>query len=145
MRCHRRTRRIAALFAVMLGGLGLTACKSHSPEARVDKISEKIASKLDFSNQQKDLLKEITSEIKADIATEKSYKLSMKDEIQKMILAPELDQEKVRSLIKARQERMNSKVDKYLQKVAALHRTLSAEQRNEIIKKMDDLAERFEH
>jgi outer membrane murein-binding lipoprotein Lpp len=145
MRCHRSTKRITALFAVLIGGLGISGCKPSSPEARIDHVSERIANKLDFTNQQKDLMKEITNEIKADFADEKSHKLAMKDEVQKMILAPELDRTKVRALIMARQERMNSKVDKYLEKVAALHRTLNQEQRNEIIEKMDELSERFHH
>ncbi len=145
MRCNQRTKRITALFAILIGGLGLAGCKPNSPEARIDKISERIADKLDFTNQQKDLMKDITNQIKADIADEKSHKLALKDEVQKMILEPELDQTKVRELIKARQERMNAKMDKYLGKVAALHRTLNQEQRSEIIKKMDKLSERFHH
>jgi Spy/CpxP family protein refolding chaperone len=120
-----------------VGGLSLLSGCHKSPEERITKISEKIADKLDFTDQQKVLLGDITTELKKDFAEEKAYKQSMQGDFKAMLLAPDLDKAKIKEAIKARQARMDSKVDKYLDKVAALHKTLSSEQKAEIIEKLE--------
>jgi hypothetical protein len=47
-----------------VGGLSLLSGCHKSPEERITKISEKIADKLDFTDQQKVLLGDITTELK---------------------------------------------------------------------------------
>lgn len=142
MRHNRKWPRVlGVVFAI--GALGLTGCHK-SPEERMTAISEKIADKLDFNEQQKALLNDITSELKKDFQEEKSIRHGMKDEVKAMILADNLDKAKIKELIKARQERINSKVDKYLDKVAALHKTLTPEQKKEIIDKMEKFHQRWE-
>jgi Spy/CpxP family protein refolding chaperone len=122
-----------------VGGLSLLAGCHKSPEERITKISEKIADKLDFNEQQKVLLSDITTELKKDFAEEKAYKQSMQGEFKSMLLATDLDKAKIKETIKARQSRMDSKMDKYLDKVAALHKTLTPEQKNEILEKLEKL------
>jgi Spy/CpxP family protein refolding chaperone len=122
-----------------VGGLSLLAGCHKSPEERITKISEKIADKLDFNDQQKVLLSDITTELKKDFAEEKAYKQSMQGDFKAMLLAPDLDKAKIKDLINARHTRMDAKIDKYLDKVAALHKTLTAEQKNEIIEKLEKL------
>ena len=90
------------------------------------------------------VVKSITDEIKKDFSEEKKNRLAVREEIKKQILAPDLDQEKVKTLIKERQLRMNSKVDKYVEKVAALHKTLTTEQKKEILETMDKMSRHFE-
>lgn len=100
-------------------------------------ISEKIASKLDFNDQQKALLADITNELKKDFADEKALRNAKQEEFKSMLLADELDRAKIKNLIKERQARIDSKVDKYLDKVAALHKTLTPEQKKEILEKVE--------
>lgn len=107
-------------------------------------MSSRIAKKLDFNDQQKSLVKEITDEMKKDFVDEKKYRESLKVEIQKLIEAPELDQVRVKTLIKEKQARMDGRVDKYVGKVSELHRTLTDEQKKEILEKLEKFSERFE-
>jgi Spy/CpxP family protein refolding chaperone len=133
-----------ALFAVLAGGLGLTACRHGSPEARVDHISDKIADKLEFNESQKSILAEIKAEVKTDMESEKQYRLALKDEIEKMILSPDLDQARLKDLFNQRHQRLETKADKYIAKVAALHKTLTSEQRQTIIEKINKFAKHIE-
>lgn len=134
------------LTALVFGAGGLSACRGghHSPEARIDHVSSRIVKKLDFNDQQKSLVKDITDEMKKDFAEEKKYRESLKVEIQKLIEAPELDQVRVKTLIKEKQARMDGRVEKYVGKVADLHRTLTVEQKKEILEKLEKFSERFE-
>lgn len=133
---------LGILFAI--GSVGFLAGCHKSPEERMTAISEKIADKLDFNAQQKALLTDITSELKKDFTEEKNLRKSMKDDFKSMILADDLDKAKLKEHIKARQERMNSKIDKYLDKVAALHKTLTPEQKKELIDKIEKFQHRWE-
>lgn len=129
--------------AVALIGMGaLTACHSRTPEARVDHVASRVASKLDFTNEQKALLDDITTEIKKDMQAEKDVRLSMKNEFRSWINSSELDKTKVRDTIKAKVDRFEGRVDKYLDKVAALHKTLNAEQKEELLAFLDKFGPR---
>jgi Spy/CpxP family protein refolding chaperone len=128
-----------------IGGIGVMAAGCHrSPEEKMTAISEKIADKLDFNDQQKALLADIIGEMKKDFAEEKALRQSMKGDFKTMILSDDLDKSKIKSLIKERQARMDSKVDKYLDKVAALHKTLTPEQKKEIIDKIEKVHRHWE-
>lgn len=140
---HRRWPRILGVL-LAAGGIGFLSGCHKTPEERMTAISEKIADKLDFNEQQKALLADITNEIKKDFAEEKSVRKSMKDDVKSMILADDLDKAKIKEVIKARQARMDSKIDKYLDKVAALHKSLTPEQKKEMIDKIEKFQHRWE-
>lgn len=135
-RAHRRKRMLG--IAVALIGMGaLTACHSRSPESRVDHVASKVASKLDFTSEQKALLDDIAAEIKKDMQAEKEVRLSMKSEFKSWINSSELDKAKVKETIKSKVDRFENRVDKYLDKVAALHKTLNPEQKAELLAFLD--------
>lgn len=135
-RIHRKKRFFAVALALISIG-ALSACHSKGPEARIDHVASKIASKLDFTNEQKNLLQDITAELKKDMQSEKEARLSMKSEFRSWISSNDLDKAKVKETIKAKMDRMEGRVDKYLDKVAALHKTLNAEQKEELIAFLD--------
>lgn len=138
----RKGRKWPRVFAMVLavGSLGFLAAGCHrSPEEKMTAISEKIADKLDFNEQQKALLADIVAEMKKDFAEHKAQRASTRGDIKSMILSDDLDKAKVKEMIKARQERMDSKIDKYLDRVAALHKTLTPEQKAELIEKLEKL------
>lgn len=137
-----KKRRMIGIAIALIGMGALTACHSNSPEARVDHVASKVASKLDFTPQQKVLLDDIASEIKKDIQSEKDVRLSMRNEFRSWISASELDKTKVKETIKSKMDRMESRVDKYLDKVAALHKTLNAEQKEELLGFLDKFGPR---
>lgn len=122
----------------------MMGCHHRSPEEKIEYISSKIASKLDFNEQQKGILKEITEEFKKDFAEEKLLRKSKLADMQALLLSDTLDTIKVKALIKERQARMDQKVDKYIDKVASLHKTLTAEQKKEIIEKVQHFQDHFE-
>jgi len=123
------------ILAVSLGSVaGLSGCRhGRSPEERVQYMAEKLSDKLDFNAEQKALLAEITKELQADWAQEKQRRDAVRAEAEKMILSDSLDTARVKELIKERQSRMDSKIDKYLEKVAALHKTMNPEQKKELV------------
>ncbi len=130
---QRTVKAVAVVFAIGALGAASGGCRGRSPEARVDHIADKIASKLDFTNEQKALLTKITDDLKKDFADERARKKALLPEMEQMLLADSLDQKRVKELIKARHDRMNSKVDGYLAKVADLHKALKPEQKKELV------------
>lgn len=140
---HNRFAKATAMVAVLVAGGLMTGCK-RSPDEKIEKIGSKISSYLDFSEQQDQILKEITAELKTDFATERSYRKSMASEVETLLMAENLDTSRVKQIIEERNARMNQKVDKYLTKVAALHKTLTPEQKKEILEKLQKLQKYME-
>ncbi|WII70847.1 Spy/CpxP family protein refolding chaperone [Bdellovibrio sp. 22V] len=140
---HRKWPKVLGIL-LAIGSVGFLSGCHKSPEERISAISEKIADKLDFNEQQKALLGDITSEMKKDFAEEKNVRKGMKDTVKGLILADDLDKSRIKELIKARQARFDAKVDKYLDKVAALHKTLTPEQKKEMIDKIEKFHARWE-
>ncbi|MBL7543015.1 MAG: Spy/CpxP family protein refolding chaperone [Bdellovibrionaceae bacterium] len=142
-RFHKKRRMMG--IAMALVGIGvLSACHSRTPEARIDHVASKVANKLDFTNEQKAILDEIANELKKDMADEKQARSSMKDDVRAWITSSELDKAQVKQAIKSKMERIDSKVDKYLDKVATLHKTLNPDQRQEVLALMDRFASKKE-
>lgn len=137
MMCRRRNKfkKVAALMALVVGGGMAIGCK-RSPEGRIDHVSAKIASKLDFNDQQKNLLNAITTDMKKDFAEEKEFRKKGFGEIETLIVADQLDTQKIKALFKERQERMNQKVDRYVEKLAVLHNTLTPSQKKDLTDKL---------
>lgn len=140
---HNRFAKATAMVAVLVAGGLMTGCK-RSPDEKIEKIGSKISSYLDFSEQQDQILKEITAELKTDFATERAYRKSMATEVETLLMAENLDTSRVKQIIEERNARMNQKVDKYLTKVAALHKTLTPEQKKEILEKLQKLQKYME-
>ncbi|MBL7558140.1 MAG: Spy/CpxP family protein refolding chaperone [Bdellovibrionaceae bacterium] len=132
-----KKRRMVGVAIALIGMGALSACHSRTPEARIDHVASKVASKLDFTAEQKILLDDIAAEIKKDFQSEKEVRLSMRNEFKTWITSSELDKAKVKETIKSKMDRMEGRVDKYLDKVAALHKTLNAEQKEELIGFLD--------
>lgn len=132
-----KKRRMVGVAIALIGMGALSACHSRTPEARIDHVASKVASKLDFTAEQKILLDDIAAEIKKDFQSEKEVRLSMRNEFKSWITSSELDKAKVKETIKSKMDRMEGRVDKYLDKVAALHKTLNAEQKEELIGFLD--------
>ncbi|KHD89204.1 MAG: hypothetical protein OM95_05160 [Bdellovibrio sp. ArHS] len=130
--------------ALAFAGLGLMTGCHRSPEERINAVSEKIADKFDFNEQQKVLLKDITNELKKDFAEEKATRQSLYGDLKAMLLADELDKGKIKEVLQARQARMDARVDKYLDKVAVLHKSLTAEQKKELVEKIEKFHKKWE-
>ncbi|GEM_PF-1579274 len=137
-----KKRRMAGIAIALIGIGALSACHSRTPEARIDHVASKVASKLDFTAEQKVLLDDIAAEIKKDFQSEKEVRLSMRNEFKSWIASSELDKAKVKETIKSKMDRMEGRVDKYLDKVATLHKTLNAEQKEELIGFLDKFGPR---
>lgn len=145
MRHRRKFFKVVALMATVFGIAAFASgCRHSSPEARVDHISDRIASKLDFNDDQKRLLKDITADIKADMAANKAKRDSFQNEMQAMIRSNELDQIRLKQLLNERHEQMSAKADSYIAKVATLHKTLSAAQKEELIEFLEKFHKRWE-
>ena len=127
--------KFAALVAVLAGSGVMMGCHK-SPEERVEKISSRIASKLDFNEQQKALLKEITDELKQDVTQNQQLRRSRFSEIESIVMSTDIDQTKIKEFAKGHQNHMEAMTDKYIPKIAALHKTLSPEQKTKIVEKM---------
>ncbi len=116
----------------------LSSCKYKTPEGRVDFVTDRLTSKLDLSDSQKSMLKEIGDHAKQDLNAEKEIRANLKPELIKMLGQPELDQARIKQILKERQARFDSRTDKYLSKVSNLHKTMNPEQKKKLAELVED-------
>ncbi|KYG68339.1 hypothetical protein AZI87_03540 [Bdellovibrio bacteriovorus] len=127
-----------------VAGVGLMTGCHRSPEERINAVSEKIADKFDFNEQQKALLNDIAADVKKDFAEEKAVRQSLYGDFKTMLLSEELDKAKIKEVIKQRQARMDARTDKYIDKVSALHKSLTPEQKKELVEKIEKFHKKWE-
>lgn len=140
---NRKLKKFAILVTVAsIGGL-MTACH-HSPEKRIDHMSAKVASKLDFNDEQKRLLNDITADLKTEFKQMKSEKKAKIAEIKAIIAGNELNHEQVKKLMDERRQKMDQLFEKYFSKVAALHKTLTNQQKQELLETLEKFESRWD-
>lgn len=122
-------------FVIILatGGL-ITACGGDHHKGH--HVSKWIAFKLDFDDQQKQLLSEIETEFRQVHATHNEQRSQNLAELSELIQQESLDTAKVTDLVNKFQEQRADHVTLMLPKVAELHAGLSPKQKEKILKRI---------
>lgn len=115
---------------------GLSACKMghHQHGARMGMFFDMIAYKLDFSDEQEEILEKIKSEFKTIKKQTAGKRKERTQALVALIEAEQLDTEKVILMVEQRHQRMKEHSPKILELVSLLHSTLTEEQKQKIIR-----------
>lgn len=138
MKSLPRKLAVVASFAVV----GLLAVSCHrfgkgDPESKAAFIDGRISSKLDFDDAQDAKLKGVSDEVVGLVKEFKALRARDHDGLVALVREPELDQSKVLQAIEERRKLVDARLPQLVAKVAALHKTLTPEQREEIVEMID--------
>ena len=135
------SRKIQLLVVVLLSGLFLTACKGHN-EGRGGMMFDVAAYKLDLTEAQEEKWFAIRDELKQLRKEARKEKQSHLDQAKLLVMADSLDQAEVLNQFEQHQGRMLSAAPSVIEKLSAFHATLTAEQKDKVIKMLDHFASR---
>ena len=133
------SRKIQLVVVMLLSGLFLTACKGHNEGLR-GMMFDIAAYKLDLTEVQEEKWFAIRDELKHLRRDARKEKQSHVDQAKSLIMADSLDQAEVLNQFEQHQGRMLSAAPSVIEKLSEFHATLTAEQKEKVIKMLDHFA-----
>ena len=128
---------ISLICVFISAALVFTGCRSHSPDDKAEFMVDYIAETLDLNETQRVQLNEIKEEFLAKAKDMHAKKAAMHAEFKAELLKEEIDQQRVRELIAQKREQMAEIMDLAVVRLAEFHKTLSAEQREKLVAKLE--------
>jgi Spy/CpxP family protein refolding chaperone len=126
------------LAVILVSSLGFfSGCRRHSHAHKAEFMVDYIAETLDLSEGQQTQLNEIKDELMLKAKQMHDDKESMREELIVQLRGDEVDQVRVKALIAEHRAKMNEIVDLLVDRLAEFHRTLSPEQKEKLVAKIE--------
>lgn len=138
MRKHTLIKRWIALFTIALGSIGLAGCFQGGGHHKGEAMFDMIAWKLDFNDAQQAKLEDIKAEMKRIRGEMKAQRENDKASLIALIENETFDTAAAAQLVTQKQMAITQYTPSVLEKIAALHATLSPEQKAKIIAKIEE-------
>lgn len=116
----------------------LSGCRHPSPEGMVDRVTEKLKSKLDLNAAQQEQLDGIKEELTKKMAEMKKNHASKKEEFLSLLQSDTIDQARLKTMVNERKARMDEFSSLMIDKLVKFHSTLSPEQKERLVKYLRD-------
>lgn len=143
------TKRIVILLATATVITGtLAACghhRYHDPEKRGEWIVEKVTDELELNESQKTKLEAVRTEILTARKDVRVDRQKTRDEILAMLDQPQLDRQKVLSMVEQKTVSINQHAPQIVNALGEFYDSLSDEQRKELREHVAEMGERHHH
>ncbi|MGD8963491.1 MAG: Spy/CpxP family protein refolding chaperone [Desulfobacterales bacterium] len=136
---------ISLICVFILAALVSNGCRSHSANHKAEFMVDYIAETLDLSDAQRAQLDEIKEEFLAKAKDMHAKKEAMHAEFKAELLKEEIDQQRVKELIAQKREQMTEIMDLAVVRLAEFHKTLSTEQKEKLVAKLEWFHEKHQH
>ena len=136
---------IAMICVFISGALVFTGCRSHSHQDRVEFMMDYIAETLDLTEPQREQLDGIKEEFMAKAKEMHAQKETMHDAFMAELRKEEINQENLKGLIAQKRAQMDEMIDLALARLVEFHKTLSTEQREKLVAKIEYFHEKHQH
>lgn len=128
---------IAAICVFIAAGLIFSGCRPHSGQGRAEFMVDYIAETLDLTDQQRAQLEGIKEEFMAGAEAMRADKKAMHDAFMAELGKEEIDAQRLKGLIAQKQEQVTDFLDLAITRLAEFHRTLTPEQRQKLVTKLE--------
>ena len=128
---------IVLICVFISGALIFTGCRSHSHQSKAEFMVDYIAETLDLTDSQREQLNGIKEEFMAKAQEMHAKKQAMHVEFVAELRKEQIDQGKVKDLIAKKRAQMDEIIDLAVVRLSEFHQTLSAEQREKLVAKLE--------
>jgi len=126
------------LIGMLISGVALfSGCRRHSHGHKAEFIVDYISETLDLNDSQQAQLDQIKDELMEKAQLMHADKASMHAELVAQLRSAEIDQELVKAKIAEHRAKMDEIVDLIVIRLAEFHKTLTAEQKEKLIAKIE--------
>ena len=135
---------IALICVFISGALIFTGCRSGSHQGKAEFMIDYIAETLDLTDEQRAQLDGIKDEFIAKAGEMHAQKEAMHDAFMAELRKAEINRENLNNLIDQKRAQMDDFVNLALDRLVEFHRTLSPEQREKLIAKIEYFHEKHQ-
>jgi Spy/CpxP family protein refolding chaperone len=126
------------LIGILISGVGLfSGCRRHSHGHKAEFMVDYISEALDLNESQQAQLDQIKDELMAKAKGMHADKESLHEELVTQLRSEEIDQVRVKAVIAEHREKMDEIIDLVVVRLAEFHKTLTAEQKEKLIAKIE--------
>ena len=136
---------ITLIGAFISAVLIFSGCRGHSPHGKAEFMVDYIAEALDLNDQQRAQLDDIKEEFLAKAIEMHAKREAMHAELMAELRKTEIDQERMKALISQKREQMAEMMDLAVERLAEFHRTLTPDQKEKLVAKLEWFHEKHEH
>ena len=136
---------IVLICVFISAALLFSGCRSHSPNHKAEFMVDYIAETLDLDDGQKAQLDGIKEEFMAKAKEMHAQKEAMHAEFMAELRKEEISQENLKGLIAQKRAQMDEMIDLALARLVEFHKTLSTEQREKLVAKIEWFHEKHNH
>jgi Spy/CpxP family protein refolding chaperone len=122
-----------------------SGCRSHSPDHKVEFMVDYVAETLDLNDEQRAQLEEIKEEFIAKAREMHAQKEALHSDLMAELGKAEIDQEILKGLIAQKRTQMDEMINLAVTRLVEFHKTLSPEQREKLVAKMEYFHEKCQH
>ena len=141
---RKRTWAIGGIVVALLGTAAFATMRDHSPEARADRISERIASKLDLNDTQKTALSKVADSYVNIRGTAPEFMLDLSAQLKDLAADETLTEAEVNELREQIKAEFDRRADQLIPEFVAFYNTLDENQRAEVVSRLDKMSDRIE-
>jgi len=116
---------------------GFAGCRRHSPHQKAEFMVDYVSETLDLNESQKAHLDKIKDEMLEKGIQMRADKATMHAELITQLRSEEIDQDRLKSMVTAHKVKMEELIDLAIVKLAEFHKTLSPEQREKLVAKLE--------
>lgn len=136
---------ILTICVFVSAALIFTGCRAHSPHGKAEFMVDYIAETLDLNDQQRAQLDDIKAEFLAKAGELHANREAMRAELMAELRKEEIDQQRIKALISQKREQMADMMDLAVDRLAEFHRTLSPDQKEKLVSKLEWFHSRHQH
>jgi Spy/CpxP family protein refolding chaperone len=136
---------IALICVFISGALIFTGCRAHSHQGKVEFLVDYIAETLDLTDSQREQLDGIKEEFMAKAKEMHAQKEAMHAELMAELRKEEIDPENLKGLIAQKRAQMDEIINLAVARLVEFHKTLSLEQREKLVAKIEYFHEKHQH
>jgi len=126
------------LIGMLISGVALfSGCRRHSHGHKAEFMVDYISETLDLNESQQAQLDQIKDELMEKAQQMHADKESMHAELVAQLRSEEIDQARVKAVIAEHREKMDEIIDLVVVRLAEFHKTLTAEQKEKLIAKIE--------
>ena len=128
---------LSIIAVLMLGLAGLAGCRRHSPEHKAEFIMDYVSESLDLDASQQAHLEQIKDELMEKGLQMHADKATMHEEFVAQLRSEEIDQARIKAMVARRRAQMDELIDLGIVRLAEFHKTLTPEQREKLVAKLE--------
>ena len=140
----KKTWVIGGVVAALLGTGAFAALREHSPEKRVERVTERVVGKLDLNTTQEEAFSKVAKSYVSIRGTAPEFMLDLSSKLKDLAKDETLTVEEVNQLREEIKAEFDRRTDILVPEFVAFYNTLNEDQRATVTQRLDKMSNRLE-